>query len=225
MNYKLSARLATVSLSLVLALGVGASFAHAAMLTNTLDLGDSGVNVTSLQTYLATNGTIYPEGLITGYFGPLTQAAVERFQSAQGIVTNGTPSTTGYGRVGPTTLARINSLMTGGQVSSTAVPSMSMPSVQYGPTAATITWNTNQPTTGQIYWSTSPIQANEATGPNQIPFISGTLALDGGGLQYNHAVTVSNLQTNTTYYYMARVINSTNGITVMWPSGIFHTSQ
>ena len=225
MTHTFSARLATVSMSLVIALSLGTQFAHAAMLTSTLDFGATGADVTSLQNYLATNGSIYPEGLITGYFGSLTQAAVQRFQNAQGIVTSGTPATTGYGRVGPTTLARINSLMVGGQVSTNGVPVIGTPTVQFGSTGATVTWTTNVPTQGQLYWSTSPIQADEATGPNQQPYISGTLTSDTNGLQTSHSVTISNLQANTTYYYLIRVVNNTGGVTITWPSGSFHTNS
>ena len=217
----------SVLLALVLALfvSVGALTAHAA-LSGSLDLGDTGSQVTELQTYLATNASIYPEGLVTGYFGALTQAAVQRFQVAQGIVSSGAPETTGYGRVGPTTRARINSLMgSGSNVSLNTVPTMSSPNVQYTNTTATYTWTTNEPTTGQVYWSTSPIVADEATGPRQTPYVSGTLALDAGGLQTSHTVTVSNLQANTTYYYIVRVIDNSGDITMTWPPGSFRTSN
>lgn len=76
-------------------------YAGAALITQTLDVGDRNSSVTSLQQYLSTNSTYYPSGLVTGYFGQLTKAGVERFQTAHGIVSSGTPATTGYGRVGP----------------------------------------------------------------------------------------------------------------------------
>lgn len=204
-------------------IGLGASTAFAAI-SSPIDFGTTSSQVTELQTYLASNSSIYPEGLITGYFGPLTRAAVQRFQSMQGIVSSGTAATTGYGRVGPITALRINTLLGSGNVSGDTVPVMSAPSVQHTNTTATFTWSTNEGTQGQVYWDTSPIVANEATGPHQTPFVSGTLALDGGGLQTNHTVTISNLQTNTTYYYLVRVIDSGGNITMMWPFGNFHTS-
>lgn len=55
---------------------------------------------------------MYPEKLVTGYFGPLTLKAVQRFQTKYGIVSSGSPSTTGYGRVGPRTRAKLNELNT-----------------------------------------------------------------------------------------------------------------
>lgn len=200
------------------------SLANAAMLTQTLDLNDSNGDVTSLQAYLATDAAIYPSGLVTGFFGPLTQAGVQRFQTAQGIVTSGTPESTGFGRVGPTTLARINSLMggntgnSGSNVSWDTVPVLSPHTIQVTNTTATFSWTTNELTRGEVYWSISPLRADESTGPRQQPYVSGTLALDAGGSQTNHTVMVSNLQANTLYYYLVRGIDSVGNTTMSWPS-------
>ncbi|MEK7643090.1 MAG: fibronectin type III domain-containing protein [Patescibacteria group bacterium] len=196
----------------------GIQTAYAAI-TNHLDLGATGSEVTQLQTYLATNASIYPSGLITGFFGPLTQAGVQRFQAAQGIVSSGTPETTGYGRVGPTTMARINALMgSGSQVSWDTVPVLSTPQVERTNTTATFTWTTNEPTQGQVYWDTTALRADEATGPRQQPYVSGALALDAGGSQTNHTVTVSNLQPNTLYHYLVRGVDSVGNMSMVWPN-------
>ena len=48
-------------------------------LTRDLYRGLQGDDIKMLQTFLSTNG-YYPEGLVTGYFGSLTKAAVVRFQ-------------------------------------------------------------------------------------------------------------------------------------------------
>jgi len=49
--------------------------------TATLKYGDTNNEVKCLQLFLKSQGTsIYPEGLVTGYFGPLTKNAVIRFQ-------------------------------------------------------------------------------------------------------------------------------------------------
>lgn len=76
-----------------------------------MDFGSSGSDVVELQTYLAADTDIYPSGLVTGYFDSYTESAIQKFQTAQGIVSSGTPKTTGYGRVGPKTLVRINTLI------------------------------------------------------------------------------------------------------------------
>ncbi len=89
--------------------------------TTTLGKGSEGSDVTKLQTYLAKDPSLYPEGTISGYFGSLTEAAVKRFQQKHNIVSSGTPLTTGYGTVGPKTRATLNSLLT--TTSSTPIPS------------------------------------------------------------------------------------------------------
>ena len=79
-------------------------------ITAALGPGSTGPNVTVLQQFLAHFPELYPEGKVTGYYGDLTVAAVKRFQAKYNIASSGTPSTTGYGRVGPKTLEVINSM-------------------------------------------------------------------------------------------------------------------
>jgi len=207
----------------------GVRSAYAAI-TLQLDMGDQNAEVIELQTYLATNSAIYPEGLVTGYYGQLTKMAVERFQTMQGIVSQGTPTTNGYGRVGPQTMARINSLLGSGsgagvgQAMWDTSPRLNNPTVQYTNTSATFTWTTNEPTQGQVYWSNFPLQLNEANGVRQQPFVSGTLATDAGGFQTFHSITVSNLQSNTTYYYLLRSVDNVGNIGMIWPNS-FRTNQ
>ncbi len=213
-----------VALALLVVLVLGVSSAHAAI-SRSLDFGSSGNDVAELQTYLALDPAIYPAGLVTGYFGALTQAAVQRFQVAQGIVSSGSPTTTGYGRVGPQTMARLNALMISGQTSWDAVPVLSAPLVQYGNTNATFTWATNEPTRGQVYYDSVPLRSDEATGPRQQPFVSGALAVDSSAaLQTNHAIAVQNLMPNTVYYYLIRGIDSAGNLSMTWPSS-FRTNQ
>ena len=52
--------------------------------------GFSGGDVTALQTFLSTLPSIYPEGLVTGTFGPKTEQAVARFQASRGFEQTGT---------------------------------------------------------------------------------------------------------------------------------------
>ena len=73
----------------------------------TITLGATGDDVSALQEFLAEDTSIYPEGLVTGYFGPLTEAAVKRWQARNGIVSAGDSNTTGWGLVGPRTRALI----------------------------------------------------------------------------------------------------------------------
>ena len=58
--------------------------------------------VTALQTLLALDPSIYPQGLVTGYFGKLTSAAVKKFQARNGL------EQVGY--VGPRTVEKLKKL-------------------------------------------------------------------------------------------------------------------
>lgn len=68
----------------------------------TLKQGDSGENVKILQQLLAQDKDIYPEGRISGFYGPLTAQAIKRFQKRHGFEQ--------VGNVGPKTLKRLNEL-------------------------------------------------------------------------------------------------------------------
>jgi peptidoglycan hydrolase-like protein with peptidoglycan-binding domain/N-acetylmuramoyl-L-alanine amidase len=65
---------------------------------------DADGDVTRLQKLLSNDAAIYPQKLVTGYYGPATQAAVQAFQSAKGIAKKGEA---GYGLVGPKTRAAL----------------------------------------------------------------------------------------------------------------------
>lgn len=92
----------------------GSAYGACPNIVRTLQQGLSGSDVTALQAFLAADSRIYPEGTVSGYFGLLTQYAVQRFQSRHGLVTSGTPNTTGYGLVGPGTRNLIASVCRGG---------------------------------------------------------------------------------------------------------------
>lgn len=65
--------------------------------------GMSGEDVTLLQTTLAGDSNVYPEGLITGFFGRLTEKAVKRFQEKHSLEQ--------VGNVGPRTLKKLNEFL------------------------------------------------------------------------------------------------------------------
>jgi peptidoglycan hydrolase-like protein with peptidoglycan-binding domain len=69
----------------------------------------SGADVSSLQEILFKDGD-YPQDIISGYYGSLTEQAVEAFQAKYGIISYGTPDTTGYGVVGPKTRVKLDGL-------------------------------------------------------------------------------------------------------------------
>lgn len=79
--------------------------------------GSSGDDVRRLQQFLARDGSVYPEGIASGFYGSLTEAAVRRWQAKFNIVSSGSPEATGFGVVGPRTAAAISlqcSLYAGG---------------------------------------------------------------------------------------------------------------
>lgn len=62
-------------------------------------------DVERLQSLLASLSEIYPEGIISGYFGELTEKAVQRFQLKYGVVNS--EDDIGFGYFGPKTRAKI----------------------------------------------------------------------------------------------------------------------
>ncbi|MBT7553385.1 peptidoglycan-binding protein [bacterium] len=76
--------------------------------SRSLNLGMTGEDVRQLQTLLAQDEDIYPEAKVTGYFGPLTEAAVQRLQLKHNVVSSAQDQ--GYGIFGPKTRATINAL-------------------------------------------------------------------------------------------------------------------
>ena len=69
-----------------------------------LSIGMSGTDVTTVQKELIASG--YMTGTATGYFGTVTQAAIEKFQCAKGIICSDA-TVEGYGIAGPKTQAAL----------------------------------------------------------------------------------------------------------------------
>ncbi|MEK7509853.1 MAG: peptidoglycan-binding domain-containing protein [Patescibacteria group bacterium] len=76
-----------------------------------LNDAQTGGQVSALQRFLTQTGD-FTYGTITGYFGPATEQAVERFQCREMQLCDGSPETNGYGAVGPRTRAAINARCT-----------------------------------------------------------------------------------------------------------------
>jgi peptidoglycan hydrolase-like protein with peptidoglycan-binding domain len=88
-------RFAWGALALVLTLPF---FVAAQTVCSPLSRGATGPAVLALQTFLHESYTDFSTP--TGYFGPVTEAAVKQWQSEHGIVSSGSPATTGWGAVG-----------------------------------------------------------------------------------------------------------------------------
>ncbi len=76
-------------------------------LSRTVYIGSKGSDVVSLQNFLIDSGYL-TYGSNTGYFGPLTQSAVRRYQCDKIAVCSGSEATTGYGLVGARTRATLS---------------------------------------------------------------------------------------------------------------------
>jgi peptidoglycan hydrolase-like protein with peptidoglycan-binding domain len=192
-----------------------------AAITSQLSIGSSGAQVTELQQFLATNPFVYPSGRVTGYFGPLTQAAVVQFQLAYNIPT--------VGSVGPLTRAKISSLQNSESGLDLSAPVMSMPSVQTTNSSATISWSTNQSATGKVIYGIIPVVLGNTFDTTGIGFVEpvvvgGTLAPSDGVSRLTQSVTIGGLTSNTTYYYVVEAIDEAHNVSVTLPA-TFHTNS
>ena len=79
--------------------------------TKALSRGMSNPDIRRLQELLANDKTLYPEGIVSGFFGALTEKAVGRFQEKYGVAKAGDA---GYGTVGPKTRAKLTEVFSGG---------------------------------------------------------------------------------------------------------------
>lgn len=184
--------------------------ASAATLYRQLEIGMRGTDVSDLQAFLATDRTIYPQGLVTGYFGTLTRSAVSNFQARNGIAT--------VGRVGPITMAAINAQMIGGVsgVDRTG-PVIGTIAVTSSTNWATLNWNTNENTGAVVYYSTTPISMIEGS-PTSGVTIGGNSFLVHTDLRAVHSATVTGLTSGTTYYYVVYVRDGNGNESVSWPA-------
>jgi peptidoglycan hydrolase-like protein with peptidoglycan-binding domain len=202
-----------VSLLTFVMVFVIASKASAA-LTRQLDMGMSGVDVSSLQSFLAQDPSIYPQGLVTGYFGSLTAAAVSNFQRNNDLDI--------VGRVGPMTLAEINRQMAlggisgigGGLTALSQAPIISNIGVAPSSTGANITWTTNENARGTVYYSTVWMPMVET--PNDV-VITGNVAVSDMIPRTFQNITLSGLQSGTTYYYVIYTKDVQGNTTITWP--------
>lgn len=175
-------------------------FADTIVFSTQLDLGHRGTEVTKLQTFLSSRPDLYPSGLVTGYYGPLTRAAVVRLQAAYGL--------SQAGRVGPLTIVLLNSLQ-----GDSIAPTLSSVSLLPSRNAAVITFATNEQARGKVYYSTTPLVIREAAGPGFLPTISGTTS-EETGMSMSHTMTITGLQPNTTYYVVVQSTDAYGNITV-----------
>ena len=213
-----------VGFALIVLLPFAAHAQVTSAITAQLDIGDTGAQVTILQELLRTDPTIYPEALVTGYFGPLTEAAVQRFQCRELSLCSGSPTSNGYGRVGPQTLAKLNvhiaatGTLSGGTTgNNTGVPFITNIQVNTSSVgSATISWATSESTRGRVYYQTAfptMIEASATTEASvQAPYIADATLGDG------HTITLANLTSGQQYYYVIEAIDATGDVSYTWPA-------
>lgn len=201
--------------------------------TSSADVGSRGANVTAIQTFLASKPEFYPEGLITGYYGSLTAAAVRRFQVFYGIVSSGTPGTTGFGRVGPQTMAKMNQLIAGGSGGSGSqtgdplrAPMIFNLNRSQTSNSVTFTFNTDESSTARVVYNSVPLMFNEGD-INSIGFsaVGGLAVNSSSGMSTSHSVTISSLNANTTYYFTVIATDSSGNVSVWGPNNAIRTNQ
>jgi peptidoglycan hydrolase-like protein with peptidoglycan-binding domain len=212
---KASPRFATGIAILAVAVLLAPALVSAEILYRELEVGSRGSDVSSLQTFLATDPGLYPKGLVTGYFGFLTKSAVANFQARNGIAA--------VGRVGPITLPVINAQMAGGSNVGTDRNAPTISSLAVGTTnsGATLNWKTNEGASAIVYYNTSPLMLTEGSAVNAIT-VSGFSSLVHTDLRFSHSASLVGLQSNTTYYYVVYVRDGSGNETVTWPA-IFRT--
>lgn len=111
MIYKSSLLVGVVALILTPALALAQATQPCVVLSHSLGLNSTdeatGGDVSALQNFLKQFPDVYPDGLVTGFFGPLTEKAVQEYQKKMDIVMSGDPESTGFGFVGPATRAKM----------------------------------------------------------------------------------------------------------------------
>jgi peptidoglycan hydrolase-like protein with peptidoglycan-binding domain len=174
-----------------------------------LEIGMRGSDVSTLQTFLARDNTIYPQGLVTGYFGGLTKSAVSNFQARNGIST--------VGRVGPITMNAINAQMNGGGTVGydRVSPGIGQVNVSTSASSASIAWNTDELSAGIVYYSLYPMQVTEASAGMSVGIVGAT-AVSNLVPQASHVATLTGLNSNTNYYYIVYVkdVSGNESVTV-----------
>ncbi|KPJ56443.1 hypothetical protein AMJ49_04870 [Parcubacteria bacterium DG_74_2] len=201
-------------------------------ITRQLWRGMSNEDVELLQEMLATDPEIYPEGLITGYFGPLTERAVERFQKKMGVEQ--------VGRVGPKTMSKINELLEQGAGSSGKVPPglLIAPGIRKkigyapqplegqelppgiskklgegegeeeedteAPVISDIAATSTTATSTRITWTTDEEADSKVWYDTTTSFViaTSTAVVSSSTLETTHDLTLTDLTASTTYYYL-----------------------
>ena len=209
-------KIATASLIVLISISLSAGIIQASNgyytvspntpITSQMGVGSRGTNVYNLQTFLASNSDIYPAGLVTGYFGALTDAAVRQYQLSYGISM--------VGHVGPVTIASINNTMARQYGIDVYGSRMYNISVQPFSNSAVINWTATGYNSGKVYYSTSSFGYVPAVGNFSAPMILGGSNVSTAYAANAQSVTLSNLMPHTMYYYIIEVADASGNVSV-----------
>ena len=144
--------------------------------TSDLTIGSKGAGVTTLQQFLIAQGDLTAVSAPTGYFGTLTQKALAKFQTANGIK----PASGYYGPITRAYLAKYQTSSSTGTTGSTGT----------GSTGTGSTTGVTAPATGlQVSMGSQSVGTSLIAGSSRVPVLSVNLTAGNSG-----AVTVSQLQ-------------------------------
>jgi len=138
----------------------------------------SGSDVSALQTFLAKDSSIYPERVVNGYYGQETVRAVQRYQYRAGIVRSGSPDTTGYGSVGPVTLAYIRSHCSSGSVYPPNGGDIDGDLSIYSMSLDHTSWDTNNESQNYIRYSVKNTSDESVTLQYRISFVAENTSIE-----------------------------------------------
>ncbi len=184
----------------------------------TLKVGSRGVDVTSLQQFLGSNGDIYPAGSVTGYFGSMTKAAVIQFQLANELSADGI--------AGLNTRNKVNSAILAGHGIDVYAPSISNLSVVPSGRNVSLSFNSNELVKATVFYDVNAINWSNWDDSKMslaTPLISGTANGDNT-FSSNKQFTLSNLSADSVYNYTITATDQSGNTTVIWPT-TFRTGQ
>lgn len=229
--------LIALAIMFVLPLAASADTSDASLLAR-LHLGSRGAGVTRLQTLLASDSSIYPEGLVTGIYGPLTQKAVVRLQQKNSLVP--------VGYVGPKTLAVLLQLAatpvpvvppvttpTPAPTTTPVIPPVIVPAplptttpvvppppVSTDTTPPSMSYITvsgltdNIISTAVISWATNEPATSKVYISTSTPLmVDSATSFASATLTTSHTINLSGLLAHTQYYYVLESIDAAGNVT------------
>lgn len=194
----------------------GAAYAEVTS-ANTLNVGSRGDAVTALQTFLASNPDIYPAGIVSGYYGPLTKEAVKQFQLHYDLDVDGI--------AGPMTKTKMNALIRANMGLDVYAPVLSNVVVTNTGTTTHVSFSSNEPVKASVFYDTAGILLR-----NHSLVFGAPNATAGGVVQVdatfgmNKSLALPNLAPNTNYNYVVMAVDASGNITLTWPK-VFQSGQ